>query len=229
MSEDSSDTTAAASSPTPTRVGAFGGNLTANIVTNSYYNSGATAQLAAGRYGSAAADYVGIDPVAGADMTKQASFPAFAFAETWLIDEGESMPYLKCFTSFTVDSFARWLKYKAGLPAGTRPEEMVNGIPAVARYLFDILPDSTTNDDGDPVLRIHIAADGSPWLSFPAFKYPNELGARFFIVSSPEVDVWTGANVVVSDPIDMSEGVYDPGYDPVPEKMFFKYKIVIDD
>ena len=49
-------------------------------------------------------------------------------------------------------------------------------------------------------------------------------------MSSPEVDVWTGANVVVSpEPIDMSEGVYDPGYDPVPEKMFFKFRIDIPD
>jgi hypothetical protein len=86
-------------------VGAFGGYVNGDrIVTNSYHHA-VDARLARGQNGSSAA-YVGIMPVATADMTKRASFPAFDFTETWLIDEGESMPYLKCFESYEIDSFA---------------------------------------------------------------------------------------------------------------------------
>ena len=158
-------------------------------------------------------------------MTSQGSFVAFDFTETWRIDDG-TMPYLLQPYAFEIAGYANWLKFRAGLPEDTPPEAMVNGIPAVARYLFDIPPDSMTNEDGDPVLRIHIAADGSPWLSFPARKNPNEHRAQFFVESSPEVDVWTGENVVSTE-IELDADVYVPGYDPVPEKMFFRYRIVI--
>ena len=209
-------------------VGAFGGRLGANAVTNSYYDAGATAQLAQGQNNKAAVDCPGIDPVASEDMTSQGSFVAFDFAETWRIDDG-TMPYLRQPYAFEIAGYATWLQFRAGLPEDTPPEAMVNGIPAVARYLFDIPPDSMTNEDGDPVLRIHIAADGSPWLSFPARKNPNEHRAEFYVESSPDVDDWTDGNVVVSDEIDLDTGVYVPGYDPVPEKMFFRYRIVIPD
>ena len=207
-------------------VGAFGGSLPENVVTNSYYDSDATALLAAGRTGAEAVDYAGIDPAPSAAMTTRETFVAFDFAETWQIDN-ETMPYLLYPYEFATADYITWLVFSAGLPKDTPPEEMVNGIPAVARYLFDILPDSMTNDEGDPVLQIHFAADGSPWLSFPTVKNPNQLGARFHIVSSPEVSDWSDATAVVSPEIDMSEGVYAPDFDPVPEKMFFKYRIVL--
>jgi hypothetical protein len=215
-------------STSTTYVGAFGGNLTANIVTNSYYDSGATAQLAAGRYGSAAADYVGITPVAGADMTKQASFPAFDFTETWLIDEGESMPYLKCFASYEIDSFERWLKYRAGLPADTRPEEMVNGIPAGARYLFDIVPSQSVDTNGMPVCQIFIDPDGSPYLQFAERKYPDQWNTVFTVIASPDLAVeWDPSKR--TDPLPEyavdANGRCTPGFNPVPDHMFFKYRM----
>ena len=46
-------------------IGAFGGNVAAGSVTNSYYNSGATDLLAQGQSNKASISYVGITPVAG--------------------------------------------------------------------------------------------------------------------------------------------------------------------
>jgi len=78
-------------------IGAFGGNVAAGSVTNSYYNSGATDLLAQGQSNKASIDYIGVTPVAGADMKNQSSFPAFDFEEIWTIDEGLTMPYLRTF------------------------------------------------------------------------------------------------------------------------------------
>ena len=145
-------------------------------------------------------------------------------ADPDVIDEGESMPYLKCVTSFTVDSFARWLKYKAGLPAGTLPEEMVDGIPAAARYLFDIVPPASVDTNGMPVCRIYIDQNGSPYLQFAERKYPDEWNTKFTILGSPDVADW-------SDPDEYEvedDGSCVTGIDPAVGHMFFRYRMHLD-
>ena len=212
-----------------TYVGAFGGNLTANIVTNSYYNSGATAQLAAGRYGSASADYVGIDPVAGADMTKQASFPAFAFGTTWLSEDedGPCHPFLKCSTSFAITSFSRWAKFRAGVPDG-RPEDVVKGIPLAARYVFDIYDmDAVVTDGNEPVFRVEFDDAGEPYVQCAPHVYGTDQEVRLDVLATTDVADWADPEVI---PVDLDVGVAKPDCsEGVPATMFFRWRITIAD
>ncbi len=196
-------------------VGAFGGSAGANAATNSYYDAGATARAAVN-----SGTYPGVTAVAGADMRKQASFPAFAFGSTWLIDEGESMPYLKV-ADVEITSFALWLKHKAGLPADTRPDEMVGGIPAAARYLFDIVPPASVDTNGMPVCQIFIDPEGSPYLQFAERKNPDEWNTVFTILASPDLCDWSDP---AEYPVD-ANGRCTPGFNPVPDHMFFKYRM----
>ena len=201
-------------------VGAFGGSIGSSVATNSYYDAGATARAAVN-----SAAYAGVDPVATADMTKQASFPALPFGETWRIDEGEGTPYLKRFYGFAFDSFERWLKYTAGLPASTRPEEIVNGIPAAARYLFDIVPPESVDTNGMPVCQIFIDEHGSPYLQFAERKHPDEWHTVFTILASPDLSDWSAP---VEYDVD-GNGRCNTGISPDVDHMFFKYKMVIDE
>jgi hypothetical protein len=201
-------------------IGAFGGNVSAGSVTNSYYNSGATDLLAQGQSGRASIGYAGVTPVAAADMTARASFPAFDFDETWQIQEGKTFPYLLCFASTNVTCYADWL-VRYSLPEGSSPTEVRNGIPLAARYLFDIPPAETA-----PVCQIRIDGSGAPWLEFPKEKYLNDIRAAFWVLESPDLVNWT----VVGDlPVNLETGVFDPGYEQVPNHMFFRYMIVIED
>ena len=45
------------------------------------------------------------------------------------------------------------------------------------------------------------------------------------VLASEDLVDWTHAGEV---PFDAVTGRYDPGIDPVPPKMFFKYRILID-
>ena len=198
-------------------VGAFGGSVAAGVATNSYYDAGATDIAAVN-----SAAYAGVDPVASGDMTKQASFPAFRFGETWRIDEGGSTPYLKRFYDVTIGLFERWL-HRAGLSAGTRPDETVDGIPAAARYLFDIVPPASVDTNGVPAFRILFAPDGSPYLQFAERKNPDVWGSVFTVLASPDAGDWSDPDEYPVD--DDGRCVPDFSPDPVPDHLFFRYRI----
>ena len=210
-------------------VGAFGGYVYSdNIVTNSHYEAGNGNRLARGQYNSSAA-YVGIDSVASADMTKKTSFPAFDFKETWLIEDEEgsaTYPYLKCLYEFTIDSFERWARLRAGLTGNPKPEDVVNGIPLAARYIFDIYSmDAVLTEAGDPVMRVEFDENGEPYVQFAEHVYGTADEVTLEVLATPDVTDWDDPEVI---PVDLDEGRAKPAYlNGVPPAMFFKWRMTI--
>ena len=125
-------------------------------------------------------------------------------------------------------AFERWRNDRAGLPAGTQPDETVDGIPAAARYLFDIVPPASVDTNGMPVCRICIDQDGSPYLQFADIKYPDEWNTEFTILSRPDLeDDWSpadGKEYPKVHGVDAS-GRCDPGIPATVDRMFFKYRM----
>ncbi|MBQ6924316.1 MAG: hypothetical protein IJQ73_06725, partial [Kiritimatiellae bacterium] len=207
-------------------VGAFGGNLGANIVTNSYYDSGATEQLAAGKPRAASVAYAGIDAIASADMTQQASFPAFAFPDTWKNGDDTLMPYLLGFYTFTakLNSFASWVK-EHGLPANSQPGDIVGGLPLAARFVFGIDDmASVLSADNEPVFCVKFDAGGAPYVQFARNVNGTPEEVTLEIIATENLADWSHA---VPVEVDLDAGVYIPDVDPVPPKMFFRWRIRI--
>jgi hypothetical protein len=233
-------------------VGAFGGYVNGDrIVTNSYYHAVDSTRLARGGYNTSS-DYVGITPVATADMTSQASFPAFDFRETWRTEDEDGhavYPYLKCLHEFVIDSFARWARLRAGLTGDPKPEDVVNGIPLAARYVFDIyLMDAVLTEKGEPVFRVAFNDDDEPYVQFAKHVYGTEDEVRLYVVASTDLAVLADLDPadladldpenleklanqgIVVIPVDLDEGKALPDYTAgVPPTRFFRYLIVIDD
>ena len=104
-----------------------------------------------------------------------------------------------------------------------KPEDMVNGIPAGVRYVFGIDPSIGPADLVEPLLDITFDTDGKPCVKLP--PQANTEGVAVTVLASEDLVDWTHA---VEVPFDAVTGRYDPGIDPVPPKMFFKYRILID-
>jgi hypothetical protein len=208
-------------------VGAFVGNMYSGSVTNSYYDSGATTQLAAGKNGSAAVAYPGIDPIGAGGMKSAASFPAFDFEETWNIDEGATMPYLRCFYVFEINSFNEWVADR-NLPAGSTPDVVVNGIPLGARYVFGIdRMDAVLTDGNEPVFRVEFDENGEPYVQFAEHVYGTADEVTLEVLATPDVTDWDDPEVI---PVDLDEGRAKPAYlNGVPPAMFFKWRMTIAD
>ena len=193
-------------------VGAFGGSVGANLVTNSYCDAGV-----AGRGAVNSGSYTGITAVASADMKSAASFPAFDFEETWNIDEGATMPYLRCFNVFEINSFADWLADR-NLPGDSKPWEVVNGIPLGGRYVFGIdSMEAVLNEKNEPVFRVAAGAGGVPSVQFAEQKRGAEGEVSAFVQTSEDLAVWSEPI-----PVDLAEGTYVPDA-PVPAKLFVRW------
>ena len=215
---------AVTSTATNNYVGAFGGNLGANVVTDSYYDSGATAQLAQGQNGAAAVAYAGIAPVASADMTKQASFPSFGFQDTWMNADDTAMPYLLCFYMLANNSFAAWVR-ECNLPANSQPGDVVGGLQLAARYVFGIDDmDSVLNADNEPVFCVKFDANGAPYVQFAKNVNGTPEEVTLEVLASEDVTDWSHAEVVE---VDLADGIYVPNVNPVPPKMFFRWRMHI--
>ncbi len=207
-------------------VGAFVGNMYSGSVTNSYYDSGATTQLAAGKNGSAAVAYPGIDPIGAGGMKSAASFPAFDFEETWNIDEGATMPYLRCFYVFEINSFNEWVADR-NLPAGSKPDDIVGGLELGARYVFGIdRMDAVLNAANEPVFRVEFDENGKPYVQFAEIVRDADL-VSLVVLASEDVRDWDDPAVV---PVDFADGTAEPSFPQgVPATMFFKWRITIAD
>jgi hypothetical protein len=208
-------------------IGAFGGNVAAGSVTNSYYNSGATAQQAAGKNGSAAVACAGIDPVAAGGMKSAASFPAFDFEETWNIDEGATMPYLRCFYVFEITRFAEWVADR-NLPAGSKPDDIVGGLELGARYVFGIdRMDAVLNAANEPVFRVEFDENGKPYVQFAEIVRDADL-VSLVVLASEDVGDWTAPAVV---DVDLADGTAEPSFPQgaVPDALFFKWRLRLAD
>lgn len=195
--------------------GAFGGSVGANLATNSHYDAGATAREAVN-----SGAYTGITAVESGGMTSAASFPAFDFEETWNIEEGETMPYLRCFRVFEINSFADWLADR-NLPGDAKPWEVVNGIPLGGRYVFGIdAMDSELTADNEPVFRI-ASGGGKPFVQFAPRKRGGDGEAALFVSTTEDL---AADPVRWSDPVpvDFAEGVYRPA-EPAPAVLFVRW------
>ena len=114
------------------RLGTFVGQVFGKgLITDSCYD---TAQygdrlLAAGN-GSAGGSnaYAGITGVG--DMNDPASFVGFDFDTIWKIDESSEYPFLR---ALELSPYEQWLEV-SGIPSGTDPEELDNGIPIQKAY-----------------------------------------------------------------------------------------------
>ena len=203
-------------------VGAFGGSVGPSVATNSCYDAGATARAAVD-----SAAYAGVDPVAADSMKGRAGFPAFDFEETWSIEEGRTTPYLRRFYEFAIRSFADWVADR-NLPSGSRPEEVVNGIPLAARYVFGIdSMDDILNADGEPVFRVAFDGNGEPFVQFAEHVRGTDQEVRLDVLATTDVADWADPQVV---PVDLDVGVAKPDCsEGVPATMFFKWRITIAD
>ncbi|MBO7482730.1 MAG: hypothetical protein J6U17_02435, partial [Kiritimatiellae bacterium] len=140
-------------------LGAFAGYAYSGNITKSYYDSGKTTLLAVDN-----AAYTGITPLTSSEMLHAANFPDFDFNRTWLIDEGETTPHLQTFV-IVKRGYDVWAE-QCGLPEGTEPGDVVDGIPAGVRYVYNIPAAATgLGDLATPFFRI-VTVGGRPRAAF---------------------------------------------------------------
>ena len=199
-------------------VGAFVGKASIGLVTNSYYDTSANYDMkAVGKNSGGSADYVGITPIGPAEKYNAASYPSFDFTNTWSIAEGVDEPQLVPLTSFTL------FLDDCNLPLGTNPDADVNGISVGARYVFGIYPALGPADLAEPLIDIKFDTNGKPYVKLPALA--NTEGATVTVLATEDLSDWTH---VAEYPVDSTTGICLPDLDPVPDHMFFKYKILLE-
>jgi len=151
-------------------------------------------------------------------MMDKASFPVFDFAGTWVITEADGAPQLRTFFS----AYELWLK-DAGIAYEPEPEDLVNGIPAGVRYVFNIGPAIAPANLAEPLIGIKFDANGKPYVKLPA--QVNTEGATVTVLATEDLDDWTH---VAEYPVDTATGICIPDLDPVPPHMFFKWRILLE-
>ena len=207
---------------TDTYRGAFVGQANGTgIIINSYYDTSANGQMEASGTSSprGSAAYAGITPLDVDDMTDKASFPAFDFIDTWIITEADGAPELRTFFS----AYGLWLK-DAGITYEPEPDEMVNGIPAGARYVFGIDPQIGPENLAESLIDIMFNTDGKPYVKLPV--QVNTEGARVSVLATEDLADWAHA---VAYPVDPATGSCLVPLDTVPPHLFFMYRIDIAD
>ena len=208
---------------TDTYRGAFvGGANGKGLVSDSYYDTSANGQMEASGTSSprGSAAYAGIAPLDADDMADKASFPVFDFIDTWIITESDGAPQLRTFFS----AYELWLK-DAGIAYEPEPDELVNGIPAGARYVFGIDPLIGPANLSEPLIDIGFDTNGVPFVKLPALV--NDEGATVTVLATGDLSGGTPPDVF---PVDRDTGVCVPDLgDPLPDRAFFRYRIEIED
>ena len=118
-------------------------------------------------------------------------------------------------------TFAAFLD-EYGLPPDTAPETVTNGIPVLARYVFDIDPDIGPGDLAEPLIDVTLDADGTPSVKLPEQK--NAEGVTVTVLATEDISDWSQANLIemIYDP---SDGTWKPADGIFRPAMFFKWRI----
>ena len=201
--------------------GAFVGLASSGLVTGSYYEDTENDLKAAGT-SSGSDDYDGITPLGDEEMQRKESFPAFDFVDIWKIDE-ETYPYLRTLFS----AYELWLN-DVGITDEPRPEDMpkpedmVNGIPAGVRYVFDIDPSIGPADLTEPLLDIGFDEDGNPSVTIPEPK--NTEGTALTVQATEDLADWSDEKLLPMA-YDDGDGTWKPAAGGCPPRLFFRWKI----
>ncbi|MBO4287523.1 MAG: hypothetical protein J5985_05085, partial [Kiritimatiellae bacterium] len=189
------------------------------LISNSYYDTSANGQMEASGTSSprGSAAYAGITPLDADDMTDKGNFPAFDFIDTWIITEADGAPQLRTFFS----AYELWLK-DAGIAYEPEPDELVNGIPAGARYVFGIDPQISPTALSESLIDIKFDADGKPYVKLPSLA--NTEGATVTVLATEDLSDWSHA---AEYPVDPVTGICTPPL--LPNKMFFRWRITLED
>ncbi|MBO7684738.1 MAG: hypothetical protein J6V72_00045 [Kiritimatiellae bacterium] len=211
-----------------TSIGAFAGSANSGDVTQSYYETNKTTRLAVN-----GAAYVGVTGLSSAAMKSSASFD-FDFDRTWLIDEGMSTPYLQTFI-VVKRGFDVWTE-QSGYPEGTEPGDVIDGIPAGVRYVFNIPADATNINalPGEQFFHVTMDAYGNPCVKFRAKRDPYE-GVEPNITIYAVLDL---SDCISDDPAewrnlvpmryDVLSDTWHPADGSHPPKMFFKWRVNVN-
>jgi hypothetical protein len=201
-------------------VGAFVGKANTGLVTDSYYDTSANNGMGAvGKNSGGSTTYTGITPIVPEEKYNAASYPSFDFTNTWSIAEGVDEPRLVPLTAFTdfLDS--------CYLPLNTKPDADVNGIPAGARYVFGIDPQTGPADLAEPLIDIGFDTAGNPSVKIP--ETVNTDGATVTVLATEDLADWSGAKLVPMAH-DASDGTWKPAVVERPPRLFFKWRISFD-
>ena len=206
--------------------GAFAGSAQTNHVTKSYFDSGKTSLLAVN-----SAAYVGITPRPSAEMLHAANFD-FDFDRTWLIDEGKTTPYLQAFI-VVKRGYDVWLEQN-GIPADTEPNDLVNGLPAGLRYVYNIPAEATSlNGLATPFFRI-VTMSGKPRAAFLPTRDGSEdvrVNTQVFATTElsdmgdPDPAHWPHRVEYVYD---TDNDVWKPATGLEYSKMFFRWRVTFE-
>ena len=120
-------------------------------------------------------------------------------------------------------AYELWLK-DAGIAYEPEPGELVNGIPAGARYVFGIDPQIGPANLVEPLIDIKFDAAGKPYVKLPA--QANTEGATLTVLASEDLMDWSHATEYAVDSV---TGICQPDLNPVPPKMFFRWRLTIED
>ena len=191
------------------------------LITDSYYDTTQYGDrlLAAGN-GSAGGSnaYAGITPLG--DLNVAANFGGFDFGTIWMMDEAAEGPILRTIFS----AYELWLKDR-GIADEPDPEEDVNGIPAVVRYVFGIDPDKGPDELDEPLIDVKFDANGQPSVKIP--EQANTEGVTVTVLATEDISDWSNAKLIEMQ-YDASDGTWHPADGIDRPKMFFKWSLTID-
>ncbi len=212
--------------------GAFVGQANSGLVTGSYYDTGANYLMEAVGTSSSSSStaYAGITPLDDEEMQQKESFAAFDFDDVWKINE-ETTPYLRTFFS----AYELWLK-DAGITYEPEPEDMVDGIPAGIRYVYNIPAEATSLYAlvGEEFFHVVMDVYGNPCVKFRAKRDPRGgVDAVETVYATTDL-----ADMADPDPanwphrVQMRYDVLDDTWKPAngvcPPAMFFRWRIELE-
>ena len=209
-------------------VGAFVGDVNGgDLVTDSYYSTYPNGEdmKAKGTGGvgiGSSTAYSGITPLDDDGMGLQSSFQGFAFGPIWMMDEQAATPAPTLRTIFSECEL--WLK-DLGIPDEYDPDEDLNGIPAIVRYVFGIDPGVGPDKLDEPLLDIRFDTNGVPYAKIPALVNTNGVTVEVLATETP--GDWSAGGLV---PTDLSpDGTGRTADGRARDALFFRWRIGVTD